>query len=530
MLRLFQVFVLSTLIGTSAHAAEQILRRSLDAEPQSLFPPQGSDIPSYNVTRDLFEGLVISDMQGKIIPGVAEKWELDSTGRIYTFHLRDNAKWSNGNPVRAKDFVFAWQHTLNPETASSYAFIMYPILNAEEINKGKEKDFSTLGVKALDDRTLEVTLKSPTPYFIQALVHHSFYPLHEESVKKSKGKEGRPGNLVSNGAFELKEVRPQQYILATKNKNYWDAPHVKLDKVQYFTSEDTNTTLKRYRAGELDMIYKISAEKLPQVRKDPKIKDHIKSSPFLGTYYYGINLKKAPLSTQKDLREALSLALDREAIVKSVSRAGEVPAYSFVPLNTANAKNISLPFKDMTMEDRLKRAKELYEKAGFSKDKPLEIELTYNTDESHKKLAIAVANMWKTALGVKVELLNKEWKVFLADRREGNVQMFRGGWIGDYNDPYSFLELMSSDSALNDVGFKNKEYDELLHKGAATTDLQQRAEILAEAEKIFLDEHAIIPIYYYVTTRLVSPRVKGYEIGGNNLLDIYYSKDLEIAA
>lgn len=526
--RLFHSVALTLLISSSSFAATT-LKRSLPAEPQSLFPPNATDVSSHVVLGDLYEGLVISDMQGKIIPGVAEKWELDSTGRVYTFHLRENAKWSNGDKITAEDFVFSWRHMLDPNTASSYAFIMYPVLNAEEINKMKEKDFTKLGIKAIDDRTLEVTLRAPTPYFIPALLHYAFFPIHKASFEKHKKQVARPGNLVSNGAYMLTEWSPQISIGIKKNKHYWDAEHVKIDQVKYLTIDDANAKVKKYRAGEIDMTLKVPADKIPFLKKDPKLAKDLKTSAYLGTYYYGINLKKEPLGKSRDLREALSLVLDRDALVKNVSQGGELPAYSFVPTLTANAKPVFLPFKDMTKEDRLKRAKELYAKAGYSKKNPLKFKFTYNTDESHKKLAIACAGMWKQALGVQVELENKEWKVFLADRRAGDVQVYRGGWIGDYNDPYSFLELMSSNSTLNDVGHSNDKFDKLLEKGANTTDLNERAEVLAQAEKIFLDSHAIIPIYYYVTTRLVSPKIKGYDVGGNNLLDICYSKDLEIA-
>lgn len=508
---------------------EKILRRSNDSEPQSLYIARASDVPSYMILRDLYEGLVNCDQNGKIIPGTAQKWEIDETGKIYTFYdIRGN--WSNGDPVTAHDFVFAWQHVVDPKTASTYAFILNPIVNAHEISKGENKDLNSLGVKALDDKTLQVTLKAPTGYFLNALLHHSFFPFHKGALEQHKNEVTKPGKMVSNGAFTLTEWRPQDYIMLSKNPHYWDHDNVKLDKVQFFTTEEQNTTLKNYRAGQLDLTYEVQAEKIQFIKHDKELVKDLRINPYLSTYYYGINLRKAPLGTNKDLREALSMVIDREKIVNHITLAGEIPAYGFVPPMTANSKTSSLSFQALSMEDRLKRAKELYEKAGYNVKNPLKFEFSYNTAENHKKIALAVIDMWKHAFpGIQVTLRNLEWKVFLQERTEGkNIEMFRGGWAGDYNDPLNFLEIFKSDAGLNHSSYNSPKYDALLDQASMTIDLEKRADIMGQAEKELLEDNPILPIYFLVKARLVKPWVKGYNIGGSNLLDVFYSKDLDI--
>jgi oligopeptide transport system substrate-binding protein len=508
---------------------EKILRRSNSAEPQSLYIARASDVQSNMILRDLYEGLVSCDQNGKIIPGAAKRWEIDETGKIYTFHeIRGN--WSNGDPVTAHDFVFAWQHVVDPKTASTYAFILNPVLNAHEISKGENKDLNALGVKALDAQTLQVTLKAPTGYFLNSLLHYSFFPFHKGALEQYKNEVTKPGKMVSNGAFMLSEWRPQDYIMLSKNPHYWDRANVKIDKVQFFTTEEQNTTLKNYRAGQLDLTYEVQAEKIQFIKRDKDLVKDLKIHPYLSTYFYGINLRKAPLGTNKDVRKALSMVIDREKIVNHITLAGEIPAYGFVPPMTANAKPASLSFQALSMEDRLKRAKELYEKAGYNLKNPLKFEFSYNTDESHKKVALAVIDMWKHAFpGIEVTLRNLEWKVFLQERIEGkNIEMYRSTWIGDYNDPLSFLEAFKSDAGVNHSGYNSPQYDALLEQASMSVDLEKRAEIFGQAEKILLEDAPLIPIYNRVTARLVKPWVKGYGIGGSNLLDIFYSKDLDI--
>lgn len=510
---------------------EKILKRSLDAEPRSLYIAKAECIPSYFVTRDLYEGLVLADQDGKIMPGTAEKWEIEDDGKLYRFHLRKDAKWSNGDPVTAHDFVFAFQNRVDPKTASVYAFILYSILNAEQLNKGEVKDLSELGVKAINDQTLEIRLNTTTPHFLNLLLHHFFFPFHKASFEKF-GEQGftKPGNLVSNGAFVLSDRRPNEYMTLSKNPYYWDQEHVKLDKVQYFTTEDTNTTLKKYRAGELDLVFAVPSDRYKQVKEDPILSKDLKTHPYLSSFYYGINLTKEPLGKSKEAREALSLVIDREMLTEKIIAAGEIPAYSLVPPTTANYKPQCVAFKDMPMSERIERAKALYKEAGYSEKNPLRFTFSYNTNENYKKIAIAIIDMWKQHFpGIQVAMNNMEWKVFLQERIEKkNFEIFRSGWVGDYNDPYAFLQTMISNAGFNDLGYNSPDYDNLVKKASMTHNLDERATILASAEKLLLDDHALIPLYHTVTSRLVKPYVKGYEVTSNNILDIFYSKDLEI--
>lgn len=510
---------------------EQILKRDLESEPDSLHVAKAMGFPSYFVTRDLYEGLVICNQDGKLIPGSAEKWDISADGTQYIFHLRKNAKWSNGDPVTAHDFVFAWQHILDPKTASNYAFTHYPILNAEQINKGEIKDFAQLGVKAIDDYTLEVTLKATTPYFLNGLLHHSFFPFHKASYEKFGEQDFiKPGNLVSNGAFVLSERRVNEFIMLSKNPYYWDQEHVKLDKVQYFPMEDTNASLKKYRAGELDLTFAVPSDRFKQVKDDPVLSKDLRMHPYLSTFYYGINLAKEPLGKSKEVREALSLVIDREALAEKIIAAGEIPAYGFVPPNTANAKPQCVAFKDMPMNERIERAKALYKEAGYSEKNPLRLTFSYNTNENHKKIAIAVVDMWKQHLpGIQIAFHNMEMKIYLQERYEKkNFEICRAGWVGDYNDPYSFLETMISNAGMNDLGYSAPDYDNLVKKASMTNNLDERATLLGEAEMHILNHHALIPLYHTVRSRLVKPNVGGYNVTANNVLDIFYSKDLEI--
>ncbi|MDP3532335.1 MAG: peptide ABC transporter substrate-binding protein [Alphaproteobacteria bacterium] len=509
----------------------QILKRSLDAEPDSLHIAKSCDVLSYFIMRDLYEGLILCNQDGKIIPGNAEKWDIEDDGKLYRFHLRKDIKWSNGDKLTAHDFVFAWQHVLDPKTASTYAFIHYPILNAEQINKGKIIDLSQLGVKAIDDHILEVKLKATTPYFLNALLHPSFFPFHKASYEKFGDSDFiKPGNLISNGAFVLSDRRFNEYITLSKNLHYWDREHVKLDKVQYYPIEDANTILKKYRANELDLTFTLSSDRFKQVKEDSKLSKDLKTQPYLTTFYYGINLAKEPLGKSKKVREALSLVIDREILSAKIIAAGEIPAYGFVPPNTANARPQSVAFKDTPMNDRIERAKALYKEAGYSEKRPLNITFSFETNENYKKIAVAVVNMWKQYLpGIQVTLHNMESKVFLQERFEKkNFEICGAGWIGDYNDPYTFLETLISNTGLNDLAYSSLTYDNLMKKASMTNNLDERAILMGNAEKMLLDKHALIPLYHAVRSRLVKPYIKGYEMTSNNVLDIFYSKDLEI--
>lgn len=513
-----KALALAGIVLAASVQAEMVFRRGNGAEPQSLDPQISEGVPSANILRDLFEGLTAEDKDGNIVPGVAESWEISDDGLTYTFHLRD-ATWTNGDPITADDVVFAWQRGVNPATGTNYAFLLYPIENAEAISTGEEKDLSTLGVKAIDAKTVEVKLVGPTPYFLGMLTHSVAYPVPKKVVEQYGKAWTRAENIVSNGPFKISKWVPQASMELVKSDSYWDKAAVKLDKVIFYPTENQNAELKRFRAGELDWTYEIPLDQLKFIKKE--LADEFKVANYLGVYYYGLNTTKAPFKDNIALRKALSLAINRDIIVDKVTGAGEKAAYNFVVPGVLNADPYIPDYANVTQAKRIEMAKKFYTEAGYSKDKPLELELRYNTSENHKKIAIAIAAMWKQNLGIKTNLVNEEWKVFLQTRKQKNTQAFRAGWIGDYNDANTFLELFLSGSGLNDVGFNSPKFDELMKKASLEKDMATRTQLLHDAEQDFLDSYSLIPIYHYVTKRLVNPKLKGYTI---NVMDHSRSK------
>ena len=513
--------LLSLLLLSGLATAGQVLNRGNGAEPKSLDPQIAEGIPEANILMDLFEGLTAESASGELIPGLAEKWDVAEDGKTYTFHLRD-AKWSDGSPVLASDLVYAWRRAVDPAVGSKYSFLLFPVLNAEEITTGKEKDLTKLGVEAPDDKTVVVKLKQPTPYFLNILTHQVSYPVPQKVVEKFGKDWTKPDNMASNGAFKLAKWVPNGSIALDKSDSYWDKDKVQLDQVVFYPLEDYNVELKRYQAGELDMTYELPNNQIKWLKENLPKEMHL--NPWIGSYYYGFNLTKPPFKDNLNLRKALTLAIDRQVITDKITGAGEVPSYGYVP-----------PFKDYPgyvpeyaqwdQKKRLEEAKKAYEEAGYSKDKPLKVELFYNTNDNHKKIAVAIASMWKQNLGVETELVNQEWKVFLNRRQNKETQVFRAGWIADYNDPYSFLELYGKASGQNDVGLDDAKYNELLEQASGEADPKKRFEQLAAAEKILVDDFAVMPIYTYVAKQLVKPYVKGFE---NNILNRHPSRFISI--
>ena len=502
--------LLTSLILLALNAqAESVFRRGNSSEPKSIDPQLASENAGSNVIYDTFEGLTSNDAAGKLIPGVAEKWEISDDGKTYTFHLRDNAKWSNDTPVTAGDFVYAWRRAVNPATGSEYAFILYPVKNAEAIASGTEKNIEALGIKAIDDRTLQVELNNPTPYFLDLLTHYTSYPVPQKTVEQYGDKWTQPEHIVSNGAYHLTEWKAQAKIAAEKSPTYWNKDQVAIDKIIYYPIESEATAFARYRAGEIDYVESVTSENLEIARKE--FADQLHIDPYLGTYWIGFNTAKPPLKDNVKLREALSLAIDRKTIIEKITKAGQIPAYTVVPPNVKNSDPYQPENAKLDRKAQIERAQALYAEAGYSKEKPLKISLTYNTSEAHKKIMVAIAAMWKQVLGVETELVNQEWKVMLSNFTQGNVEAYRYAWIGDYNDPYTFLEIFQKNSAMNHSKFSSDDYDAKLKEASATQDLAARAKLLQEAEKILVDNYPVAPIYYYVTVRLLKPQFKGYQ-------------------
>ena len=505
----------------AAPAVEQVLHRGNGAEPETLDPAKSTGVTESNIQYELLEGLTTYAADGEVIPGVAEKWDLSDDGKTYTFHLRDS-KWSNGDPVTAEDFVYAWRRVLDPATASDYAPIFDVIANAEQIRKGEEKDLTKLGIAATDPKTFTVSLAKSAPYFLGLVRHSSFLPVHKATVDKFGQDWTKPGNIVGNGAFTLSEWTPQSSLTVVKNPNYYDAANVKLEKIVYYPTEDISEEFKRFRNGELQITYEVPSDQIGFI--EANMKDEYEAKPYLGTYYYVVNETREN-GGKKEVREALALAIDREAIADKVTQGSFLPAYSWVPPGTPDYTTQYLSFKDMPMPERIAKAKELLAGAGFTAEKPLKLEILYNTSENHKKIAIAIQDMWKQ-VGVDATLNNQEWQVYLDTRDNKQFDVARAAWIGDYADPVTFLDLFLSDAGVrNDAGYNNAEFDKLVKDSFGISDPKARMASLEKAEQMFLADLPIIPILHYKTKHMVSKKVQGWAY---NNLDFHMGRYMSI--
>lgn len=499
------LLVLAT--GWNAAIAAQVLRVGNLGEPQTLDPHHVSGVWENRIVGDLFMGLTTEDAAGNVIPGAATDWTVSDDGLTYTFTLRDH-NWSDGQPVTAEDFVYALRRILDPNSAAEYASLLYTIKNAEAVNSGKAEPAS-LGVRAVDDKTLEITLEYPAPYFIEQLTHYTAYPVPKHVVEQHGNDWVKKGNIVSNGPYVLNEWVPNTHVILDKNPSFWDAANVKIDQVIYYPDEDRAAVQKRFRAGEVDVVKDFASDQIDWLRENLPQETHI--APYLGIYYYPINVKKPPFDDVR-VRQALSMAIDRAALTDKVLKTGELPAYSMVPPGVGNYAGgpAYVAWKDLPQAERVAKAKELLAEAGFGPDKPLKFVLSYNTSENHKRIAIAVAAVWKQ-LGVEAELFNTEVKVHYDRLKQHDFDVARAGWIADYNDPQNFLYLMETRTGPNNYSqYSNPEFDRLMDEAARTQDPAQRAGLMVQAEGIAMADQPIIPIYYYVSKNLVAQNVEGW--------------------
>jgi len=519
-LKLASLALAGLLLAGTAARADTVVNRGNGAEPETLDPQKLTGVPEANISYDLYEGLATLDDHGNPTGGVAKSWDVSDDGKVYTFHLRDDAKWSNGDPITADDVVYTLRRVVDPKVAAEYAYIYAPILNADDINSGKEKDLTKLGVEAVDPHTVKITLKAPTPYLIGLLAHTSSQIVNKAAVEKGGDQWTRPGNNVTSGAYTITEWVPQSRIVLTKNPNFHDAANVKVDKIVYFPTEDLDEEFKRFRAGELDTTYDVPKDKIPVAQKEYKGEFH--DSAYFGTYFYAINMNKAPLGKELQLRNALSMAIDRETLVKKITLGGEIPAYSWMPPGVPGYTQQKLNFADMPFKKRQAEAKKILKDAGFGPGKPLEVDILYNTSENHKKIAIAVASMWK-AIGVQAKLTNQEWKVYL-DTRKHDYTVARAGWIGDYLDPSDFMEQYMSDAGdSNFIHYNNTQYDGLLRQAQTEVNQDARMKLFEQAEAIFLNDQPLIPIYHYTHPQMISSKIGGWY---DNLLGYNLSRYL----
>lgn len=492
-------------------------------DPTSLDPHKVSGDWENRIVGDIFEGLLTEDPGAQPIPGQAESWTISEDGLTYTFNLRDGIVWTDGTPVTAGDFEFALQRLMDPATAADYAYLQYPIKNAEEINGGTITDFGELGVKALDDKTLEITLKQPTPYFLGALTHYTAYPLPKHVVEDKGSDWVKIGNIVTNGPYKPTEWVPGSHVTTVQNDTYYDADNLKIESVKFFVLEDISAALKRYRAGDFDIMTEFPTDQYEWMQTNMPGEPQV--AAFAGLYYYVVNHNKPPFDNA-DVRQALAMSINREVIGPQILGTGELPAYSWVPPGMANyGEPAYFSWKDLPYGDKVAEAKALLEKAGFNSDNPLSLQLRYNTNENHKRIAVAVAAMWKQ-LGIDVSLYNTEVKVHYDELQRNILDIGRAGWLADYNDPHNFLNLLETGIPNNYGRFNNAEFDALMDQSNGIVDLSKRAELMRQAEQIALDQTAAIPIYYYLSRNVVSPRVKGFE---NNVFDIHRTRWLELA-
>jgi len=503
-------------------AADQTLHVGNGAEPQTLDPHRAEGVPASNILRDLYEGLTIEAPDGSVVPGVAKRWDVSADGRTYTFYLRDDARWSNGDPVTAADFEFGLRRSVDPATLSHYSTILEPIENAAAIING-EKPPEALGVEALDAFTLVIRLTGPTAYLPGLLNHSTTYPVHRQSAEQYGNQFAREGRLIGNGAYKLDEWVVQSHIKLVRNEYYRDNAGTMIDSVYYYPIENQDAELKRFRADELDITNEIPYQQLKWIREN--LADQLIVSPYLGSYYFGFNVTREPFRDNVKLRRALSLAIDRNIITDRITDAGEMPAYGWVPPVTGYTP-VAPAWAGWSQAERNAEAQRLYRDAGYSVDQPLTVELLYNTSANHKRISIAIASMWKKTLGIKTRLLNQEWKVFLETRRrKETTQVFRAGWIGDYNDAFTFSQMMHSANEMNHAGYKSPPYDRLIERAAGESDQVVRAGMLEQAESILLKDAPIIPIYFYVSKHLIKNWVGGRQ---PNIMDHHYTKNLYI--
>jgi oligopeptide transport system substrate-binding protein len=502
------------MLASAAAAGAVTLNVHNGGDPASLDPHKISGNWEDRIAGDIFEGLLTEDVRARPIAGQAESWEISPDGLTYTFHLRDGIKWSDGKPVTAGDFEFALRRIMDPATASSYAYLQHPIKNAKAINSGEIKDLTQLGVKAIDDNTLEITLESPTPFFLSALTHYTAYPVPKHVVEAKGNDWVKLENIVTNGPYRPIEWVPGSHVKTEKNPEYYGVADLKIDNVIFYALEDHSAALKRYRAGEFDIMTEFPADQYQWLEENHPGEARV--APYAGLYYYVMNSSKPPLDDVR-VRQALSMAINREVIGPQILGTGELPAYSWVPpgMNNYVEQPYRATWADMDYAAKVEKAKSLLAEAGYGPDKPLKIQLRYNTNENHKRIAIAIAAMWKV-LGVDVELYNAETKVHYAELKQGQLEVARAGWLADYNDPVNFLQLLRSDVQDNYGRWKNKDFDGLLDKAEKTQDLDARAKLLYEAEKIAIDDTAAAPIYYYLSRNVVSPKITGFE---NNTFD-----------
>lgn len=514
--------------GDKKAASKQEMTFNLAADPKTLDPALNQAVDSGIVLVNAFEGLYKLDKEDKAIPGVAEKCDISADGTVYTFHLQKDLKWSNGDVIKASDFEYAWKRVMNPETAAEYAYQMNYIKGAEDYNKGKIAA-DKVGVKATDDNTLEVTLAAPCSYFLQLTSFPCYFPVDQKVVEGNKDWANSATTYVSNGPFKMTDYKIKDQLVLEKNENYYAKDSVKLDKLNVkFVTEDTSAWAS-YKSGQFDIVYNVPKSEVQGAIKDGSAK----VVNLLSNYYYSVNVspkaKEVDPNAEKALsdvrvRKALNLALDRQSLVDNVTKGGQTPAHSFVPVGIKGADGKDFASKDyFEPKGNIEEAKKLLTEAGYPDGKGFPaIVLLYNPEKQHGIIAQAVQDMWKTNLGIDVQIQSQEWKVLIATRNEKNYEMTRDGWVGDYTDPMTFLDMLESTSGQNNAGYNNPEYDKLIDSAKLEQDANKRLEMLHKAEDLLMNDMPVITLFYDTQPMGIKDYVK--DLKTSPLGFIYFDK------
>jgi oligopeptide transport system substrate-binding protein len=497
---------LLSLSAAPAHAEPSPVRVQMLYEPSSLDPAKFDGAGEYRIAVDMFEGLVTLSPTGTPVAGVATSWETTPDGLVWTFHLRPDAKWSDGEPVTADDFVYAFRRVIDPATASPYIIALAPILRAAEISAGQEKDLSRLGVTAPDSQTLQITLAQPTPWFLALMTHHTGMPVPRKAIERFGDKWTQPEHIVTNGPYRMKRWIPLGEIDLVKNERFHDAASVLVPEVDYMLAEDSKAALKRYRAGELDVV-EVPGPDIPQLMRERP--SELRTYPLLATGYLTINMS-GPLGRDVRIRQALSMVIDRDVLENQVIRRCQIPAYELVPPGIPGYTPQTVEWANKPISERVALARKLFSDAGVTG--PLKIKLLNFKNDPYVLYGSAITQMWKTALGVDVEQDIVEARILEAQVTQHDFEMTIYNWFGDYIDPWTFLANFRADAqGLNPGNYHNPEFDALLDRSRLTTNPAERMGLMAAAEKLLMADQPMIPIRHPVTQTLVSPRLKGYE-------------------
>ncbi len=503
--------------------AEVVYNRGNMGDPSTLDSHKTSTTSEAHIMRDLYEGLLQHNAKGESVPGAAESWTVSADGIVYTFKLRADGKWSNGEPVTAQDFVYSWRRALTPATGSRTATNLYPVKNAEDVHLGKKKP-DELGVRAVDDKTLEVTLRSPTPYFTELLTHQVTFPLYGPSIEKNGADWVKPGNLISNGAYTVTENIVRDRLTLVKNKFYRNYDKIKIDVVKYIPIEDRAAALKRFEAGEIQSYEDLPVEQMDYIKSH--LKDEARIFPYLGVYYYAIKTDKKPYDNAK-LRRALSLAVDRDYLAQKIWNGTMFPAYSLTPPGVQGYTPAEADYKNVSQLEREDEARKIMEELGYNNGNRLKLEIRYNTGENHKNTAVAIADMYKN-IYVDTTMVNVDGSTHYSYLQEkGDFDLARAGWIADYKDPQTFVAIGQTGSASNYSNFSDPEVDGWLRKAEAEIDSAKRMEYLHKGEEVILAKTPLIPLMFYTSKYLVSKRLKGFE---ENIISVHPSQTMSLDA